>query len=142
MIARTGDGMTVVLVDAANVVGSRPDGWWRDRVGANTRLRDGIAVLADRGIPAADLDLPAELWWPEIRLVVEGQARGIASVAGVTVLAAERDGDALIAETGAQSRRDRPDDHVIAVTADRALRSRVHDLGAGVVGPSAVLGML
>jgi hypothetical protein len=23
-----------LLVDAANVVGSRPDGWWRDRAGA------------------------------------------------------------------------------------------------------------
>ena len=26
------------LVDASNVIGSRPDGWWRDREGAARRL--------------------------------------------------------------------------------------------------------
>ena len=30
--------MSVLLVDAANVVGSRPTGWWRDRAGAMARL--------------------------------------------------------------------------------------------------------
>jgi 8-oxo-dGTP diphosphatase len=132
----------VLIVDAANVVGSRPDGWWRDRVGANTRLRDGLAALAARGIPAGALALPAELWWPDVLLIVEGQARGIDSVPGVTVLSAEGDGDALIVHTVAASRRERPDDHAVAVTADRALSSQVQDLGATVVGPGTLLGML
>jgi 8-oxo-dGTP diphosphatase len=132
----------VLVVDAANVVGSRPDGWWRDRVGANTRLRDGLAALAGRGITAGTLDLPAEHWWPDVRFVVEGQARGIGSVPGVTVQSAQRDGDALVAETVAESRRARPDDHVVAVTADRALRSRIENLGASIMGPGALLSLL
>jgi 8-oxo-dGTP diphosphatase len=132
----------VLVVDAANVVGSRPDGWWRDRVGANTRLRDGLAALAGRGIPAGMFDLPAEQWWPDVRLVVEGQARGIGSVPGVMVQSAQRDGDALVAQTVADSRRVRPDDHVVAVTADRALRLRVEEHGASVIGPAALLGLL
>ena len=46
-----------VIVDGANVVGSRPDGWWRDRAGAAVRLHDELAKLAVRGaagIPAAE----------------------------------------------------------------------------------------
>ena len=38
--------MTVLLVDAANVVGARPDGWWRDRAGATERLLGRLAALA------------------------------------------------------------------------------------------------
>jgi 8-oxo-dGTP diphosphatase len=51
-----------IIVDGANVVGSRPDGWWRDRAGAALRLRDQLAPLATEGItelPAA-LESPAE----------------------------------------------------------------------------------
>ena len=47
-----------IIVDGANVVGSRPDGWWRDRAGAAVRLHDNLAKLAERGhqgIPAAEL---------------------------------------------------------------------------------------
>lgn len=39
-----------IIVDGANVVGSRPDGWWRDRAGAAARLRDQLAPLAAEGI--------------------------------------------------------------------------------------------
>jgi hypothetical protein len=38
-----------IIVDGANVVGSRPDGWWRDRAGAAVRLHDNLAKLAERG---------------------------------------------------------------------------------------------
>jgi 8-oxo-dGTP diphosphatase len=51
-----------IIVDGANVVGSRPDGWWRDRAGAALRLRDQLAALVTEGItelPAA-LESPAE----------------------------------------------------------------------------------
>jgi len=44
-----------IIVDGANVVGSRPDGWWRDRAGAALRLRDQLAPLATEGIT----ELPA-----------------------------------------------------------------------------------
>jgi 8-oxo-dGTP diphosphatase len=39
-----------IIVDGANVVGSRPDGWWRDRAGAALRLRDQLAQLVTDGI--------------------------------------------------------------------------------------------
>jgi 8-oxo-dGTP diphosphatase len=42
-----------IIVDGANVVGSRPDGWWRDRAGAAVRLRDELAPLVTEGITAA-----------------------------------------------------------------------------------------
>lgn len=38
-----------IIVDGANVVGSRPDGWWRDRAGAAIRLRDQLVPLAIEG---------------------------------------------------------------------------------------------
>jgi predicted RNA-binding protein with PIN domain len=47
------------LVDASNVIGSRPDGWWRDREGATRRLlaalrefargEDDVVVVLDAG---------------------------------------------------------------------------------------------
>ena len=36
------DGAEVLVIDGANVVGSRPDGWWRDRAGAAARLHDQL----------------------------------------------------------------------------------------------------
>jgi 8-oxo-dGTP diphosphatase len=46
-----------IIVDGANVVGSRPDGWWRDRAGAAVRLRDQLAPLVAGGI----MELPDAL---------------------------------------------------------------------------------
>jgi hypothetical protein len=37
------------VVDVANVMGSRPDGWWRDRAGAAVRLYSELASLAVSG---------------------------------------------------------------------------------------------
>jgi len=39
-----------IIVDSANVVGSRPDGWWRDRIGATVRLSDQLASLVTGGL--------------------------------------------------------------------------------------------
>ena len=39
-----------IIVDSANVVGSRPDGWWRDRAGATMRLADQLASLVPGGL--------------------------------------------------------------------------------------------
>jgi 8-oxo-dGTP diphosphatase len=73
----------VVVVDAANVVGSRPDGWWRDRVGAARRLVTGITALAARGVTefpeGVRWPAPAR-WYPEFVVVLEGQARGAGDV--------------------------------------------------------------
>ncbi|POX60686.1 NTP pyrophosphohydrolase [Streptomyces sp. Ru62] len=116
----------LVVVDGANVVGSRPDGWWRDRKGAAERLRDR---LAGEGLPGQ----PGPV---EIVLVVEGAARGVASVPGVRVESAPGSGDDLIVElTAGHAGRPR-----LVVTADRELRRRVTALGAEVAGPRTILG--
>lgn len=114
----------LVIVDAANVVGSVPDGWWRDRRGAAERLRDRLARDG----------LPGRAGPVEIVLVVEGAARGVEPVPGVRVESAPGSGDdhmvALVAAADG-----RP---VLVVTADRELRRRVTALGAEVTGPRSV----
>ncbi|TDC70074.1 hypothetical protein E1193_30120, partial [Micromonospora sp. KC606] len=54
------DTRPLLIVDGANVVGSRPDGWWRDRAGAAARLRDALAPLAAQGLPP-ELSPPVEV---------------------------------------------------------------------------------
>ncbi|MFD8069690.1 NTP pyrophosphohydrolase [Streptomyces parvulus] len=115
----------LVIVDAANVVGSVPDGWWRDRRGAAERLRDRLAA---EGVPGRTGPV-------EVVLVVEGAARGVESVPGVRVESAPGSGDDHMVELVAGAARDRP---VLVVTADRELRRRVTELGAEVAGPRAV----
>ncbi|WP_406863682.1 NTP pyrophosphohydrolase [Streptomyces sp. HUAS MG47] len=121
----------MIVVDGANVVGSVPDGWWRDRRGAAERLRDALAGRADGGV--ADVAGPVELV-----LVVEGAARGVESVPGVRVESAPGSGDDLIVELARQAERDgRP---CVVITADRELRERVERHGARCLGPRAVRG--
>jgi hypothetical protein len=123
--------MTVplVIVDGANVVGSVPDGWWHDRAGAATRLRDSLAQVIRSGLPG----LPAPV---EVILVVEGQARDIPQgTNGVRIERAARSGDDKIADL---VRGVEPDRRTVVVTADRGLRERVLVLGAEVVGPRSV----
>ncbi|WP_369249825.1 NTP pyrophosphohydrolase [Streptomyces sp. R41] len=121
--------LPLLVVDGANVVGSVPDGWWRDRRAAAERLRERLVPFARSG--AGGLAGPLELI-----LVVEGAARGVASVPGVRVEEAPGSGDDLIAELTAAA-GDRP---CLVVTADRELRRRVAELGAQVTGPRTVLG--
>lgn len=121
------DGQPVLVVDAANVVGSVPDGWWRDRRGATERLRDRLADLADSGV--AGFEGPVN-----IVLVVEGRARGVASTASVTVVDADGSGDDAIVDVVARTSASQ----LAVVTADRELRCRVTDLGATALGPSAI----
>ena len=118
---------TLVVVDAANVVGSVPDGWWRDRAGATRRLRDALAAADLTGVAGG----PAE-----VVLVTEGRAAGVAEIAGVRVEAAPGSGDDAIVDlvrrecTGGRE--------CVVVTADRGLRDRVTAHGARVVGPGAL----
>ena len=121
----------VLVVDAANVIGSVPDGWWRDRAGAVSRLRDSLGPVAADGLPG----LPGPM---DIVLVVEGAAGRVESVPGVAVVAAPRfgDGDDAIVQVVADHRGE----PVYVVTADRKLRDRVEALGATVLGPKTLLG--
>ncbi|WP_329256136.1 NUDIX domain-containing protein [Actinoallomurus sp. NBC_01490] len=123
----------VLVVDVANVMGSRADGWWRDRRGAAERLRDEIAAVDGfDGVPGA----VADLCYPRIVLVVEGAARGVDAVAGAEVVAAPGSGDDTIADLAAPRA---PDEQRLVVTADRELRTRCETAGASVVGPRWLL---
>ncbi|MFB7369356.1 NTP pyrophosphohydrolase [Streptomyces sp. NPDC056222] len=115
--------LPLLIVDGANVVGSKPDGWWRDRRAAAERLRDRLAAAGGpEGGPF------------EIVLVVEGRARGVESVPGVRVEEAPGSGDDLIVDL-ARNANGRP---CLVVTADRELRRRVGEHGARCVGPRAL----
>jgi hypothetical protein len=129
-------------VDGANVVGSVPDGWWRDRHGATERLRDALVAVAEEGLPPCSGAPEWARHGPlEVLLVVEGQARGVATVPSVRVAVAAGSGDDLIVSLLAAERAaddGRPPRRCLVVTADRDLRARVAALGACVVGPRAV----
>jgi 8-oxo-dGTP pyrophosphatase MutT (NUDIX family) len=144
-----------VVVDAANLIGSRPNGWWKDRAGAATNLLESLARRADAGIPGTLLGLDVDVCWPSIVAVLEGQARhaqdprvvdsaraladGIRSPE-IVVLRAEAEGDESIVEVVA-SRRNAGDD-VLVVTADAELRRRVESLGCTTRGAAWLTGML
>ena len=85
------DGEVTIIVDGANVVGSRPDGWWRDRAGAAVRLHDNLAKLAERGhqgIPAGELATiePAPTPARPVTTTADGRGPEDASLVPVTVL--------------------------------------------------------
>jgi hypothetical protein len=125
----------LVVVDAANVVGSVPDGWWRDRRAAAIRLRDAMADLVADGLHGAGVPDWARGAPLEVVMVVEGDARGIPGTETVRVVSASGEGDDAIVDLVVREGADRP---CLVVTADRALRTRVEAAGAEVCGPRTV----
>lgn len=120
-------GKTSLIVDGANVVGSVPDGWWKDRAGAARRLHERLLV--------ADTD------WDEIVLVLEGAAKGGVRAGRdghVRTVHAARDGDSAIRDEA--GRAGAAGDRVVVVTADRALAANVSP--AQVLSPSWLLDRL
>ena len=116
----------VLVVDGANVVGSRPDGWWRDRAAAAAKLHGRLAV--------------ADTSWDEIVLVLEGQAKGgvpSGRDGHLRTVHAAKDGDAAIT-TEARAARERGDT-VMVITADRALQQRVQALSCQTMSPGWLL---
>jgi hypothetical protein len=131
--------MTQIIVDAANVVGSRPDGWWHDREGAARRLAEQLAeaLATNQDELASALGVAAPL---QVHLVLEGRANHAMDLpehADLVVVRAPADGDSTIAEVAAQLRGP-----VVVVTADRQLRGIVTAAGAATVGPGALLTVL
>ena len=121
--------MSVLVVDGANVVGSRPDGWWKDRAGAARRLHEQL-MLSSPG-------------YDEVVLVLEGAAK-----AGVragrdghvrTVHARGHGDDTIVEQARAAVELG---GRVAVVTADRALQARVAHLGAVTVSPGWLLDQL
>jgi len=156
-VARIAYIASVAVVDVANVMGARADGWWRDRAGAALQLCREVMALAQRP------DGPAGAWV----LVLEGQARQALALlerepsleedadaappgdwvpepldgpAPVRVVSAPGSGDDAI--VGAVAEAVASDESCLVVTADRELRRRCEELNASVVGPGWLLKLL
>lgn len=123
-----------VLLDTANVLGSRPNGWWKDREGSTGALLTSLAATLPRTV-----ELPGGQygWVTRIEAVLEGRARGaVVDDPRIPVIVADGSGDDTLAE---QARLG--GDLTALVTADRGLRDRLPE-SVQVLTPSAVLGWL
>ncbi|MEX0664124.1 MAG: NYN domain-containing protein [Acidimicrobiia bacterium] len=122
--------MTHLVVDGMNVIGSRPDGWWRDRDGAVRRLVVKLQALALEGADTITVVLDGRPL-PDLPEGVHDQ---------VEVVYARRKG------------RDAADDRIVelvsalpstagvsVITSDRALAEQVKALGAQVSGAGSLL---
>lgn len=123
--------MQVLIVDGANVMGSRPDGWWRDRAAAARRLQEQL--------------LAAALPYDEIVLILEGKAKQgvLAGQDGrLRTVHAPGSGDDAIVEAVIAEIEMGDGRGVTVATADRVLRDRVKAAGARSVSPSSLLDQL
>jgi len=119
----------VLVIDAANVVGSRPTGWWRDRAGAARGFVDRVVATVAGGSLVAP-----------VTVVVEGAARGGVPAGpagpGVDVVHAPGSGDDAIVAVATAAGGAAGTGPVRVVTADRGLRARLTLVAVEVVGPS------
>jgi hypothetical protein len=119
----------VLLVDIANVMGSRPDGWWRDRAAAATRLLNALVPLNGAKVTFPEV---GALRITEVRAVVEGAAKPAESPESVSVIRADRDGDSEIVDEA--NRLTASGKIPLVITADRGLRQRLPEQ-ALITGP-------
>ncbi len=109
--------MTRWLVDGSNVVGARPDGWWRDRPGACLRLADQLEAFAIDG-------------GHQVTVVFDGPPLASGGWTSVEVVAAPSADDRMV-ELAAVD----PDpSSITAVTSDRELAARLRAVGTEVAG--------
>ncbi len=110
------------MIDASNVIGARPDGWWRDREGAARRLLDELRVFAAGG--------------EEVTVVLDAGPPEWAGRDGPleVAIAPRRGRDAADDEIVRRLDADPDPASIRVVTSDAALAARVRERGAEVEG--------
>ncbi|QTX03845.1 hypothetical protein [Agromyces archimandritae] len=122
-----------LVVDVANVVGSVPDGWWRDRAGAATRLLARLAPLVGATVTGPD---GGQLRIDAVTAVVEGRASTAEAPPELDLVVAPADGDSeIVAFLGGDGTG------LLVITADRGLRDRLPP-GTRVAGPGWLNGLI
>jgi predicted RNA-binding protein with PIN domain len=109
------------LVDGMNVVGSRPDGWWRDRPAAMRRL-------------TALLDAFATETGEPLTVVFDGRPFDLRAQSVEAAFASGRGPNAADHDIAARVQSDRDPRSITVVTSDRELAGRVRAAGAHVLG--------
>ena len=113
-----------LLIDGNNVMGARPDGWWRDRPGAMRALVEALDRLA---VQTGD----------EITVVFDGRPRELSATTVEVAFASRRGRDAADDEIVRRVEHDDDPSRLVVVTSDGALADRVRAHGAGVEGAGA-----
>jgi predicted RNA-binding protein with PIN domain len=113
------------LIDAMNVIGSRPDGWWNDPERAMRRF-------------ARSVDEYAERTGDEVTVVYDKDPGGLPELQHAAVVIASWKGrNAADHEIEEIVRQDEDPGSLRVVTSDKRLREKVRELGARVVPSGA-----
>jgi predicted RNA-binding protein with PIN domain len=109
------------IVDGLNVIGSRADGWWRDRRGAMRGLARALDAFArETGEP--------------VTVVFDGAAHEVPAELVDVRFARRRGPNAADADIAALAAADQDPATLRVVTSDAALAAQVKAAGAEVVG--------
>ena len=114
--------MERLIVDGMNVLGSRPDGWWRDRPAAMAGLTRRLeALAAGEGV--------------ELAVIFDGRPHRRVEAAAETIAVGFAPGgpDAADREIVARLRADHEPGSIVVVTSDRRLRNSVKAAGASSI---------
>jgi predicted RNA-binding protein with PIN domain len=109
------------IVDGMNVIGSRPNGWWRDRPDAMRALVQELEAFAERGGEA-------------VTVVFDGRPFDLDSGSVDVMFASRRGPNAADDDIAVLVQGDDEPSELSVVTSDGDLAGRVRAAGAAVVG--------